>query len=47
MVLAGGSQATFVCLMELRDAVCKQFQSREILGRAESILNEYSSISID
>ena len=32
--------------MELRDAVCKQFQSREILGHAESILNGYSSISI-
>ena len=44
VVLAGGSQAMFVCKMELRDAVGKQFESREILGHAESILKEYSSI---
>ena len=40
------SQEIFVCKMELRDAVCKQFQSREILRHAESILREYLSIYI-
>ena len=44
VVLAGGSQTMFVCKVELRDAVGKQFESREILGHAESILKEYSSI---
>ena len=33
----------FVCKME-QDAVGKQFESREILGHAESLLKEYSSI---
>ena len=31
LILAGGSQEIFVYNMELRDAICKQFLSREIL----------------
>ena len=40
----GRSQARFGYKMELRDAVCKRFQSTEILRHAERIVVECSSI---